>query len=228
MRAATDTKSAAAVCTTAVSASVPDPTAASPPHDTLTNTNAAVTAATAITATTAKSAANTAGAAGTSASMPSRAHQSTAAVQPSTNSATSSTAADGRTKPLAAVHPAVAPAAVFPPSAAPAAVSPSPVAPALTQATAPLRDEESVTPTDGHADRVAPISSIIGAEMIHIFLVRDAPSMADAASALGAERGVQGADLLRNALRATGPIAVRLDGRDLGAEDGVIQTVQVS
>lgn len=211
MRAATDTKPASAVNTTAASASAPDPTTASASHDEVNKT---------VATTITKSAAITAGAAGTSAisSMPSWPHQSAVAVRPSTESVISSTAADGRVKPLAVVRPAVAPAAASPLSAAPAP----------TQATTPLRQEDSEAPANGNADRVAPISSITGAEMITIFLVRDAPSMADAATALGVKRGAQGTGLLRNALRSTGPVAVRLDGRDLGAEDGVIQTVQVS
>lgn len=209
VRAATDSKPAAAVCTTAAPASAADSTANSAPHDEVNNT-----------ATTAKSAAFAAGAAGTSAasSTPSWAHQSAAAVRPSTESVTFSMAADGRVKPLAAVHPAVAPTTALP----------LPAAPAPTQATAPLRQDDSSAPSDGRADRAAPIYSIPGAEMLRIFLIRDAPSLADAATALGAERGVQGTGLLRKALRSTGPVAVRLDGRDLGAEDGVIQTVQVS
>ncbi|CAM9460631.1 unnamed protein product, partial [Laminaria digitata] len=219
MRAATDIKSAAAFGTTTVLAFASNSTAASVPRDAVTNTAAAVATA----AAAAKSAANTAGAAGnpTASSVPSWAHRgaAAAAAESSMNSATPSTAAaDGNKEPVAAVHPAVAPAAAG-----------SHAASAPTQATAPLRQEDSVPPSDGHADCVAPISSIAGAEMMRVFLVRDAPSMADAAMALGAELSVgKETGLLRNALRGTGPVAVRLDGRDLGAEDGVIQTIQIA
>lgn len=213
MRAAPHTKPTAAVSAAAASASAPDPTTALAPHDAVNTTAATIPI-------TVKSAATTAGAASASvvSSMPTWLHESNVAVRPATKPVMSSTATDGRVKPLAVVHSAVAPAAASTLSAAPAP----------TQATTPLRQEDSVAPGDGNADRVAPISSIADVEKITIFLVRDAPSMADAATALGAERGAKGAGLLRNALRSTGPVAVRLDGRDLGAEDGVIQTVQVS
>eukprot|EP00904_Undaria_pinnatifida_P003383 jgi/Undpi1/13045/HiC_scaffold_8.g02708.m1 len=120
--------------------------------------------------------------------------------------------------PPATGKPAVAPTVASPPVPAPS--------PARTQATAPLRQEDSTPPSDGDGDSAAPAASIAGSEMIRIFLVCDVPTMADAAEALGAKRGEKGTGLLRNVLRGTGPVAVRLDGQHLGAEDGVIQTIQ--
>lgn len=57
--------------------------------------------------------------------------------------------------------------------------------------------------------------------------VHDGTSMMDAAAALDIVVGGQTTGFLRQALCGTGPIAVRVEGQNLGRKDGVVSTVQV-
>ena len=205
--AATDTATAATTAAAAAIATTVD-------TSTTTTTNTAITTANTAT-TTAKSSAVRASPRAADVKLATKVAKPCA-----TKVAKPCTAADGEKYPPATGKPAVAPTVASPPVPAPS--------PARTQATAPLRQEDSTPPSDGDGDSAAPAASIAGSEMIRIFLVCDVPTMADAAEALGAKRGEKGTGLLRNVLRGTGPVAVRLDGQHLGAEDGVIQTIQVS
>lgn len=125
--------------------------------------------------------------------------------------------------------------------------TPGPSVPAPPQAVGTQATRQGVAPIHGSAGGVIPAAATApvaahatAPETLTPFVVvRDERSMSDAVGMLRAESnnkteagggggGGGGTWRLSEALEGTGPVAVRLNGTNLGASDGVISTIQVS